>query len=382
MKVNGTCFLTSCYLLGREKEKEEKKCRPLIRIIGDRFPWQVKSAILSTLSIMIRKGGMALKPFLPQLQTTFIKCLQDNTRTVRSSAALALGKLSALSSRVDPLVGDLLTSLQAADGGVREAILTALKGVVKHAGKSVSGAVRTRVYAALKDLIYNDDDQIRRSSASILGIISQYLEDDQLSELIDDLSKLSTSPSWSARHGSVLTTSSMLRHIPLKISVYPLLSVVVACLKDASKDEKFPIRETATKALGRLLLHQIRSDPSNTSAHLETLASIVSALQDDSSEVRRRALSALKASAKANPAAIMIHVAIFGPALAECLRDVSTPVRLAAERCALHTFQLNKGTENVQSAQKFITGLDARRIAKLPENSDVSEDSEDELASG
>lgn len=55
-------------------------CRPLIRIIGDRFPWQVKSAILGTLGIMISKGGAALKPFLPQLQTTFIKCLQDNSR--------------------------------------------------------------------------------------------------------------------------------------------------------------------------------------------------------------------------------------------------------------------------------------------------------------
>lgn len=33
-------------------------------------------------------------------------------RTVRSSAALALGKLSVLSTRVDPLVGDLLSSLQ------------------------------------------------------------------------------------------------------------------------------------------------------------------------------------------------------------------------------------------------------------------------------
>ncbi|XP_019175079.1 PREDICTED: eIF-2-alpha kinase activator GCN1-like isoform X3 [Ipomoea nil] len=67
------------------------------------FPWQVKSAILSTLSIIIQKGGLALKPFLPQLQTTFDKCLQDNTRTVRSSAALALGKLSALTTRIDPL---------------------------------------------------------------------------------------------------------------------------------------------------------------------------------------------------------------------------------------------------------------------------------------
>lgn len=33
-------------------------------------------------------------------------------RTVRSSAAVALGKLSALSTRIDSLVGDLLSGLQ------------------------------------------------------------------------------------------------------------------------------------------------------------------------------------------------------------------------------------------------------------------------------
>ncbi|GFZ14517.1 similar to ILITYHIA [Actinidia rufa] len=83
----------------------------------------------------------------------------DN-RTVRSRAAVALGKLSALSNRVDPLVGDLVSSLQASDGGVREAILTALKGVLKYAGKTVSSTFRTRVYTVLKDLICDDDDQI------------------------------------------------------------------------------------------------------------------------------------------------------------------------------------------------------------------------------
>lgn len=63
---------------------------PLIRIIGDRFPWQVKSAILSTLSIMIQKGGIALKPFLPQLQTTFVKCLQDNTRSAQQNCSVQI----------------------------------------------------------------------------------------------------------------------------------------------------------------------------------------------------------------------------------------------------------------------------------------------------
>lgn len=41
---------------------------------------------------------------------------------------------------------------------------------------------------------------------------------------------------------------------------------------------------------------------------------------------------------------IVAHINIIGPALAECLKDGSTPVRLAAERCALHAFQLTKGT--------------------------------------
>uniref|UniRef100_A0A803L554 TOG domain-containing protein n=1 Tax=Chenopodium quinoa TaxID=63459 RepID=A0A803L554_CHEQI len=355
---------------------------PLIRIIGDRFPWQVKSAILSTLTIIIKKGGMALKPFLPQLQTTFIKCLQDNTRTVRSSAALALGKLSALSSRVDPLVSDLLSSLQASEGGVREAVLLALRGVVKHAGKSLSIAVKTRVCDLLKDFIDLEDDLVRVSASSILGITSEYIEDSQLEDLLKDLLDSALSSSWTARHGSILTISSMLRHCPSRVCLLSLSPSIIPMLKDKLKDEKFPVRESSTKALGRYLIYQIQSDPLSSSLHAQTVSSIVSALKDDSSEVRRRALSALKAAAKANPSAIMRHVSIFGPALAECLKDGSTPVKLAAERCAVHSFQLAKGPDNVQAAQKYITGLDARRLAKYPEHSDGDEDSEDDNSSG
>ncbi|KAI8010603.1 Protein ILITYHIA [Camellia lanceoleosa] len=275
---------------------------------------------------MIRKGGMALKPFLPQLQTTFIKCLQDNTRAVRSSAALALGKLSALSTRVDPLVGDLITSLQ---------------GVLKHAGKSVSSTVRTRVCILLKDLIYHDDDQIRASASSILGIILQYMEDGQISEQLEELLSL-VSSSWFARQGSVLAISSMLRHN----------SFNNLCISN------FPVHETSMKVLGRLLLHQIKNEPLNTTAHLETLTSLVSLHGQE------------------NPTVVTNNFAIFGPALAECLKNGSTPVRLAGERCALHCFQLTR--ENIQATQKFIIGLNARQISKFPEHSDDSEDSEDD----
>ncbi|KAH1259509.1 Protein ILITYHIA [Glycine max] len=354
---------------------------PLIRIIGDRFPWQVKSAILSTLTTMIKKGGISLKPFLPQLQTTFVKCLQDSTRTVRSSAALALGKLSGLSTRVDPLVSDLLSSLQGSDGGVSEAILTALKGVLKHAGKNVSSAVRTRFYSVLKELIHDDDEIVRTYASSILGILTQYLEDVQLTELIQELSSLANSPSWPPRHGSILTISSLFHYNPATICSSSLFSTIVDCLRDTLKDEKFPLRETSTKALGRLLLYRSQVDPSDTLLYKDVLSLLVSSTHDESSEVRRRALSAIKAVAKANPSAIMSHSTIVGPALAECMKDGNTPVRLAAERCALHAFQLTKGSENVQAAQKYITGLDARRLSKFPEYSDDSDDSHEDISS-
>lgn len=350
----------------------------LIRIVGDRFPWQVKAAILSTLCIVISKGGMALKPFLPQLQTTFIKCLQDNASTVRSSSALALGKLSALSTRVDPLVNDLLSTLQASDGGIREAVLTALRGVVKHAGKSISTTVRSRACVLLKDLIQLDDEQVRISTARVVGTLSQYMEENELIVLLQTLLISASYSTWSVRHGAILAFSSMLMYCPSTICHCTVFSSVTDHLKEALKDDKFPIRQTATKALGRLLVYQAQSEESNMHGQLELLPILASALQDDSSEVRRRALSSLKSVAKANPSAITSYISSLGPPLADCLKDGSTPVRLAAERCILHVFQLTKGAENVQGAQKFITGLDARRISKLPEHSDDSGGSEDE----
>jgi HEAT repeat protein len=128
------------------------------------------------------------------------------------------------------------------------------------------------------------------------------------------------------------------------------------------------------------LLKQLATDPSNTKVVIDVLSSIVSALHDDSSEVRRRALSSLKAFAKDNPSATMANISVIGPPLAECLKDGNTPVRLAAERCALHVFQLTKGAENVQAAQKYITGLDARRLSKFPEQSDDSESDDDNVS--
>ena len=58
---------------------------PLIRIAADKLPWAVKAAILQTLSQIIARGGAALRPFQPQLQTTCVG-EEESTRALPTSS--------------------------------------------------------------------------------------------------------------------------------------------------------------------------------------------------------------------------------------------------------------------------------------------------------
>jgi len=65
----------------------------------------------------------------------------------------------------------------------------------------------------------------------------QYMEDGQISELLEELINSASSPSLSTRHGAVLTMSSMLKHNPSVICASPT-SAIVKSLQDSLKDEK------------------------------------------------------------------------------------------------------------------------------------------------
>lgn len=62
--------------------------------------------------------------------------------------------------------------------------------------------------------------------------------------------------------------------------------------------KQFPLRESSTKALGRLLLYQAQRDHFDSMLYKDVLSLLVLSTRDESSEVRRRALSAIKAVAK------------------------------------------------------------------------------------
>ncbi|RKP06393.1 armadillo-type protein, partial [Thamnocephalis sphaerospora] len=126
---------------------------PLIRVIGERYPPPVKAAILQTLGTLLSKVSALLKPFLPQLQRTFIKSLSDPNAAVRSRAATALGTLITLQTRVDTLVSELCTGIRTNTEGIRETMLNALRSVLAKAGDSMNEASRQAVEKVIAECL-------------------------------------------------------------------------------------------------------------------------------------------------------------------------------------------------------------------------------------
>lgn len=155
---------------------------PPIQILGDQFSWKVKAALLETLSLLLAKVGIALKPFLPQLQTTFTKALQDSNRGVRLKAADALGILISIHVKVDPLFTELLNGIRVMeDSGIRDTMLQALRFVIQGAGSKVDAAIRKNTISILLSMLGHDEDNTRISSAGCLGELCAFLTVEELS---------------------------------------------------------------------------------------------------------------------------------------------------------------------------------------------------------
>ena len=149
-----------------------KMTGPLLRVVGDRNPSSVKIAIVKTLGTILKKGGPALRAFVPQFQTTFVKALSDPSKHVRSEATTALALLMPLTTRVDPLIKELVsgsTGRSASVAGldkkgvvvIQITMLIALEIVLENGGSKAKlpNTIRSAKEAAEEIVADNEDDE-------------------------------------------------------------------------------------------------------------------------------------------------------------------------------------------------------------------------------
>lgn len=82
---------------------------PLIRVLSEKVPGDVKVSILDALYLLLQKSPLKLKPFISQLQSTFTKALAHQEENVRGSGARNILELLKMKPRLDLLFGDLGT---------------------------------------------------------------------------------------------------------------------------------------------------------------------------------------------------------------------------------------------------------------------------------
>ncbi|KAM4808080.1 stalled ribosome sensor GCN1 [Rhinophrynus dorsalis] len=355
---------------------------PLIRILGDRFSWSVKVALLETLSLLLAKVGIALKPFLPQLQTTFTKALQDSNRSVRLKAADALGKLIVIHTKVDPLFTELLNTIRLSeDSGIRETMLQAVRFIIQGGGGKMDAAIRKSYVTLLIGMMGHDEDATRMASAGCLGELCAFLPEEELSAVLQQhLLADFTGIDWMVRHGRSLALSVAINVASSKICTTKFSSNIESMVLSNATADRIPIAVSGIRGMGYLMKHCIEAEGGSLPPKLVTL--FIKCLQNPSSDIK---LAAEKMIWWANKD----HLPPLDPqtikpilkVLLDNTKDKNTSVRAYSDQAIVNLLKMRAGNDLFQDMTKILDTAslemlnesNRRSLKKLATQTDSSE---------
>ncbi|XP_075960575.1 stalled ribosome sensor GCN1 [Anarhichas minor] len=361
---------------------------PLIRILGDRFAWTVKTALLETLTLLLAKVGIALKPFLPQLQTTFLKALQDSSRGVRLKAAEALGQLVSIHTKVDPLFTEQLSAIRTAeDSGVRETMLQALRFVIQGAGSKVDPAIRKNITTTLLGMLGHDEDATRMASAGCVGELCAFLSEEELkSVLLQHILADMSGVDWMVRHGRSLAMAIAIKSAPEKLCGKEYCDTVTETVLTNATADRIPIATSGIRAMGYLMRHHLRTE-GGSSVSQRIITQFVKCLQNQSSDIRLVSERVLWWVFK-EPATPSMEASLVKPLLKSLLdntKDKNTSVRAQSEYTIVNLLRLRQGEEIMQSITAILDSASndllsdchrrsLKKIISLPDSNEEIDD--------
>ena len=335
---------------------------PLIRIVGDKFPPHTKTAILRTMGILVEKAGLALRPFIPQLQTTFVKCLPDPARDVRLQGARNLGSLSKMAPRLDQLVIDISSNCMSADiDGPKEAYLAALAAILHDSGHKLKEDSMDRaaeaIVASATEAIDADSEAVVKHAAMALGEYSQHCSVAEFDRLMnhDGFGPLKAAlPGLGSRLCTVTFASLVAPLASTKLSgmLGPFVESIIKLSQDRSSVD---VRMLAAVAAGRVVL----AAPSTLAKLVNVFLALLG--PDQHVECQKQTMAVLRAIAMAEPDALVPHFSDIVPTLIASTKSATGATKLAAERTLANVLRLNVGEERY--VREYLEGGKAGGVA-------------------
>ncbi|KAJ2852326.1 translational activator of GCN4 [Coemansia brasiliensis] len=324
---------------------------PLIRIVGDRHPPNVKAAILSTLGLLLTQVPALMRPFLPQLQRTFVRGLSEADDGVRRRAAAALGALIPLQPRLDPLISELTTGIkQAADQGMRNAMMKSVLAVTGAPNAhALSPASIQAIEGVVKLELFNADPRWQQLRSQVFASLCSVIPEDSALQLMSQLAipNASDSPAEQA---------TKLQYMAAALSLCPKVFIESEELQkrvSISVDNALAVQSeilqpqvslVAAKVAKNALLNDQITEPNSEFARILVQA-LVRTIDPETmaafdSDTQHTALLGLKSVAKHRYPMIQPHRDAVVTAAMAHVRTRNIPVKLAAERCSLYTLRL------------------------------------------
>lgn len=319
---------------------------PLIRVVSERSI-DLKSAALFTLNNLLGKIPTLLKPFMPQLQRTFTKCLADTSSEIlRKRAALALGTLITLIPRVDPLIAELCTGAKTSDLGVRIAIMKALYEVVNKAGTKINDTSIASISNIIKSEIEDNDLSLAIINAKLLAAFSKVITLKDATDLIRN-HILKTNLNLS----SVLAINALLLESPSLLIENNIANELPSIICKGMMCEDDIISDNYVLASGKYLLSDVRSSDFETLKLIfETLANLLR--PGNSADKRRLSLVVIRTVCRHHRNIIRPHLPLLAVPVFTGARDSMIPVKLAAEAAFMVLFDVIN--EESRAFDKFL----------------------------
>ncbi|GFG32063.1 hypothetical protein Cfor_06845 [Coptotermes formosanus] len=355
---------------------------PLIRILGDRFNWNVKAAVLETLALLLAKVGVMLKQFLPQLQTTFLKALNDSNRQVRIKAASALSHLIVIHTRADPLFTELHTGVRTADDpAIRETMLQALRGVITPAGDKMTEPLRKAVYVTLTGMLGHPEDVTRAAVAGCLGALCRWLSPEQLHAALTDHLLYDDLPlDWTLRHGRSAVLSVALKEATPQVYTDDYKDKICRVLLAYLMADRVPIAMNGVRGCGYLFQHlMLTSHP----LPQQLLAPFVRSMNHGSNEVKQLLARVCSMLAKTVPPQQMAPelLRLLIPMLVNGTKEKNSYVKANSEFALVSVLRLRQGDETQQRCMNLldvgareslsdVISKVLRKVANQPEGKD------------
>ena len=335
-----------------------KSTGPLIRVAGDRFPSNVKTAILNTLCILLEKGGASLKAFAPQLQTTFVKALSDASKQTRQRAVAGLGLLMSISARTDGLLTELSNACSVAEGNaIRSSILEALGETLRRTTAAPSAASLEKVRSTvIAYLLTEDEEFIRSAAAQCLRALSIHTDEEATVDCITQLVAQTSSANWTTTMGALSGAAAVYVGAG-GVKAASTQGEVFRAIEQGMNNERSMVKMSACNASAVLWAADGSPGASVAAAALQHLLDKVVNVAADSKnddEVRKAAVISLKVAAKGAGAGVHVltqrQVVRVSPALIKATRELDPQLQYHARRALFYMFHRPIGSTALSEA--------------------------------